>query len=913
MKIRTQFIITTSLFAIMLIVVAASVLITNQQVQRLDAQEEIARRIEQGTTELTYLAGDYLLHGESQQRARWESRFASFSADLLSLAPGDAEAQALASNIKANAQRLRAVFTEVASTMDGAQGQDPLSTAFVQVSWSRMAVQNQGISFDASRLSRQLNRQASQTKQTNIMLVLALIAVFAAYFTANYLLMFRRTLKSLAELHAGARTIGSGNLDFTIAEKRADEIGDLSRAFNRMTANLKSVTASKADLERQITERKKAEEALKQSEEKYRSLFTSMSTGYAYCKIEVDAKDTPVDFTYIEVNDAFERLTGLSKASVTGKKVTQAIPGIKEQNPEIITTYGNVALTGAPTAFEVFFGPLQIWLTISVYSPRKGYFVALFDNITERKGAEERAIRQKEIQEAINRVLEATVACATEEDLGRVCLTIAERLTESKFGFIGKVNSPGRLDDIAISDPGWEACQIEAPVGHGRLPRGFTIHGIYGRVLLDGKAFFTNDPASHPDRIGLPEGHPPLTSFLGIPLIGEGKTTGMLALGNREGGYRPEDQQAAEALAPAIVEAIQRKQAESQLVHLASFPQLNPMPVIEVDAAGNIKYLNPAAMAHIPALSTLGRNHPFLAGWEGLVNNLQSGAARSFTRDVNAGDSWWEQTVAYVPSTRDFRIYGRDITERKRAEEEIKGLVAELSRRATDLEASNREMESFSYSVSHDLRAPLRSMDGFSTALLEDYADRLDEQGKDWLRRIRASSQLMAQLIDDILGLSRVVRAELQLQRVNLSDTASAIAERLKSAQPERHVEFDIMPNIEARGDANLLRLALENLLGNAFKFTARRQTARIEFGASEQDGATVYFVRDNGAGFDMQYAEKLFRPFQRLHSEKEFTGTGIGLATVQRIIKRHGGNVWAEGEPGKGSTFHFTLAQGGK
>lgn len=250
-----------------------------------------------------------------------------------------------------------------------------------------------------------------------------------------------------------------------------------------------------------------------------------------------------------------------------------------------------------------------------------------------------------------------------------------------------------------------------------------------------------------------------------------------------------------------------------------------------------------------------------------------------------------------------------DITERKRAQAAIEQLNRALAQRAAELEGVNRELESFSYSVSHDLRAPLRSIDGFSQVLLEDYAERLDEEGRDSLRRVRAASQRMAQLIDDILKLSRLSRAEMRREPVDLSAIARSVADELRAAEPEREVEFVIADGVTAAADARLLRVVLENLLGNAWKYTARHPRARIEFGTERgTDGTTVYFVRDDGAGFDMAYAGKLFGAFQRLHSAAEFPGTGVGLTSVQRIVHRHGGQVWAEGAVEGGATFRFTL-----
>lgn len=244
----------------------------------------------------------------------------------------------------------------------------------------------------------------------------------------------------------------------------------------------------------------------------------------------------------------------------------------------------------------------------------------------------------------------------------------------------------------------------------------------------------------------------------------------------------------------------------------------------------------------------------------------------------------------------------------RRNGEKLEILYQQLKQANEALVASNHELESFSYSVSHDLRAPLRSIDGFSQALLEDSADKLDEQGKNYLRRVRAATQRMGQLIDDLLGLAKVTRGELRRERVDLSALARQVGQEILASSSGRVIDFKVAEGAIVQGDPGLMRVVLDNLLGNSFKFTSKKPRSTIEFGMKDVDSATVFFVRDNGAGFDMAYADKLFGVFQRMHAVEDFAGTGIGLATIRRVILRHGGRIWAESAVDQGATFYFSF-----
>jgi PAS domain S-box-containing protein len=351
--------------------------------------------------------------------------------------------------------------------------------------------------------------------------------------------------------------------------------------------------------------------------------------------------------------------------------------------------------------------------------------------------------------------------------------------------------------------------------------------------------------------------------------------------------------------------------------------------VVATDAALKVKLLNPVAQAltgwtqdeaigkaisEIVSLVTWGRRAPIERALAGETVSTVGEDTLLISRDGEAIPI--EDNAAPIVGTRNEIIGGvmvfRDISQRRQAEDEIRRLNANLERRVMErtrqLETANRELEAFSYSVAHDLRTPLRAIDGFSKALMEDHSSQLKAEGLDQLRRVRRATERMSQLIDDLLRLARIITCDLHKQPVDLAPLANGIIDGLRSASPERRVEVTVAGDCVFRCDGRLLRIVLENLLSNAWKFSAKTPAAAIACGTIVKDAVRAFYVRDNGAGFDMTYAYRLFGTFQRLHAPSDFEGNGIGLAIVQRIVNRHGGRIWAEGAVNAGATFYFTL-----
>jgi PAS domain S-box-containing protein len=598
------------------------------------------------------------------------------------------------------------------------------------------------------------------------------------------------------------------------------------------------------------------------------------------------------DGSIVLVNAQTERLFGYERGGLIGQPLTILMPErFRKAHEEGLSRAASggeqrvigktVELVGRRKDGTEF--PLELSLASAVVD--QGYqFAGILRDVTERK-ANEQHLRDREAR--LGSVLEAAPdAIVIVDDDGRIVLVNAQ--TQRLFGY-QRNNLIGQLIEVLVPQRLWER-----HAGHRRdfiaAPR---LRSMGEGLELAGRRA---DGSEFPVAISLS----PVETAEGALTIA------------------------------AIRDVTHAKQAEAKLrdreTRFRALLEAAPDAIVIADSAGRIELVN----AQTERIFGYPRNRLIGQPIENLVpdrfrarhvGHRKGYLAEPRVRTMGAGlelygrradGSEFPVAISLSPvemAEETLTIAAiRDVTERRRIEQEIQELNDRLTRDNAELAAVNLELEAFSYSVSHDLRAPLRAIDGFSKALLEDCADALGDAGRDYLGRVRRAAQRMGVLIDDLIKLSRVTRADMSLQEVDLSTLAAGVAQHLRTAEPQRLADFAIEEGLSTYGDPRLLQIALENLIGNAWKFTAGRAPARIEFGSRHERDEVAYFVRDNGAGFDMAHADQLFRVFQRLHDVQQFPGTGIGLATVQRIVHKHGGRVWATGEVGKGATFYFTL-----
>ncbi len=589
---------------------------------------------------------------------------------------------------------------------------------------------------------------------------------------------------------------------------------------------------------RDETERIRGEKALRESEQRYRLLFNTMLDGFSLHEIIRDTHGKPVDYRFLEVNPAFEKMTGLSGDIIIGKTVLQVMPDIESRWIDI---YGEVALTGKSTRFESYAKGLDKYLEIIAFSPGENRFATIYTDITEQKRAE---IALLESEERIRKKLNAILS--PEGDIGMLDLAevldsqVIQSLMDDFYSIthigIGIIDLNGKV----LVATGWQDV----------CTKFHRIHPETCNNCIESDLYLSQDVEPGTFKLYRCKNN---MWDIATPIIVGGRKLGNLFLGQ----FLFDDE-------------------------TADFDYFSKQA--QKYGFDEVEYL--AALDRVPRWSH---------------------------QTVNAAMSFYAKLAGVIATLSYSNIkLVRSITERNNAEDEIHKLNIELEQRVVDrteqLNNTLSELESFAYSVSHDLRAPLRAIDGFSQALTSEYGEKLSGDGLHYLERIKAGVKRMDQLISDLLKLSRVTRQEINFEQVDLTKIARGVRDELGNNQPDRVVQWDILEGMKTYGDANLLKVAVENLLLNAWKFTSTRNAAQIQFGCLQQDGDNTYYVRDNGVGFDMNYADKLFGAFQRLHRVTEFPGTGIGLATVQRIIHRHGGKIWAESSVDQGAVFYFTV-----
>jgi PAS domain S-box-containing protein len=759
--------------------------------------------------------------------------------------------------------------------------------------------------------------------------VAAIVAVIGVFFA-------RSITESVQAVVAGAEAIGRGHLDYHIPVNANDEIGQLAQGFNQMAQGLKAITASRDELDREIADRERAEIALRESEERFRMIAEATPVPL----VITHQADRVILYANVEFGlihrMPVERVLGQSALNLYADPAErQALLDRLDQEGQVRDFKLRARRLADDTAF---------WANLTIqpvtFDGEPALFSA-FTDITEQKLAEQAAERHFARVQLLLAITASANAAASMDEVFQFAI---DRVCEHTGWPVGHVYvRAAEAGDELISSPIWHLQDTE------RFGK-FKAETTQTRFALSGKGFIRDvfvtgqprwiDTTRYPDFLRAEAAQAcGICTGLAFPIRVRESVAAILEFFSTE--ILEPDIDLLDVMANISTQlgqvgerklaAEERRAAETRF---AGVLDVTAEAVIAIDLTQHIILFNSSAERAFgySATEVLGQPLDILlppgdtARHRQYVRGFAEGPdlARGMgQRDTHLHGRRKDGTIFPIEASVSkltlgdqtiLTVFLQDITKRRQDEEAIRTLNAELEQRVAERTAHlmtlNQELEAFSYAVSHDLRAPLRAIDGFSLALLEDYYVHLDDEGKEFIDIIRTESQRMGALIDDLLGLSRVTRSELSITDVDLSAIARNIAAHLQQQDAHREVEIMIQDNMTACADERLIRIALQNLIGNAWKFTGKKQQAQIKFDCVKDDTKVAYLVRDNGAGFDMAYVHKMFGAFQRLHGGDDYEGTGIGLATVQRIIHRHGGSIWAEGVIDEGATFYFTLGE---
>jgi PAS domain S-box-containing protein len=889
MKIATRLRLAAFVPLLMALLVVGTLVYSLQELEKIRSAGDTLGRVRSCVTELNHIVFSYALYHEERPREQFLVEYDELISLIDASRVQNSAQKELLQDIRSGSESMNSLFSQMVAIYDS----DPANMETVHEAGERLAglllLQAYEVDTNAAQLRTLIDGGIRTTEVTALATIFAVMVLAAVPLTIILLRTRSGVIDSLGRLAGGAAIIGSGNLDYKIEDAGTDEIADLSRAFNGMTSSLKEVTASKMDLQREIEERERTQQALGQSEEKYRTLFSCMSEGFALHEIILDSAGRPCDYRFLEINDAFEKLTGLSRESITGKTVKDVMPDTESY---WIDVYGRVALTGEPARFENFSAVLDRWYGIFAYSPAANRFAVLFSDITARK----------KIEIALQ---------ASEQRWATTLASIGDGVIATDAG--GCITF---MNSVAGELTGWNLDEAEGqPVENVfNIINEFTREKTENPVLkvlkeggIVGLANHTILIKKNGVEVPIDDSGAPIRDFDGITrgVVLVFRDISQRSKVEAEKARYLENLKANQAELERQAEELKRVGAElrESEERFRIMADSSPLILWAHDADGTLKFTNKAYREYFGVTSEQLES----SGWQPFVHpedvtnytdkfivsikEKQPFQAEARVRRADGEWRWVESfgSPRFSPSGKFLGMVGSspDVTERKKAEQ-LK--------------------DEFIGMVSHEIRTPLTILMGaIGTAMSEGINP---EDTRSMLEEAMAGAESLNQIVNNLIELSRYQSSRLTLQKesVDVSEFISNIIEKVQPSFSGHLVTAELTDSLPpVMADKIRLGLIIGNLLSNAAKYSP--EGTQIHISAREMDGALAISVTDEGIGVPPAKLGDLFRPFERLDSGKHPpSGLGLGLLVCKRLAEAHGGSIWVESTPGQGSTFSFTL-----